>query len=176
MPLLPKEAANCSTWSPPGSVPVQGQHICNLSPYPTRTWAGLGSAGPVQDKASGCSASPCCSGMEEAANHLKFKSISRCVCVVFWESLTGMTAENSSNTWVSTFPFLWEVLLWHAWSCLLVVNVLRAFSQGQEWREEVRMWGRGNVTWKCLLMPAWSRQQITHGQVKQGNPRLEAAS
>lgn len=31
-----------------------------------------------------------------------------------------------------------------------MVNVLRVFSQGEEWRDEVRVWGRGNVAGKCL--------------------------
>jgi len=49
-PSLPKEAANCSTWSLPGSVPVQGRHVCNLSPSPAETRAAPGSALPCAEE------------------------------------------------------------------------------------------------------------------------------
>lgn len=57
--------------------------------------------------------------------------------------------------------------------------MLRVFSQGEEWRGEIRMWGMGNAMAKCLISNAslvWAADHPWTGQVGQFQAHAEAAS
>lgn len=106
-------------------------------PVPYRREQLLALLCPVQNKASGCSATTCSPG-KEVADHLKSKSIILCVHVVFWDSLAEVIAETSSNTWVSPFPFLRSVFC----EVPAPVFLCSPCSEEKEWRGEIDV-GRG---------------------------------
>lgn len=75
------------------------------------------------------------------ADHLKSKSIILYVHIVFWDSLSEVIAETSSNTWVSPFPFLRSVF------CEMPdpVFLCSPCSEGKERRGEIDVgWGKCN--------------------------------